>query len=77
MEINGARRISASKSRVWEALNDSDTLKNSIPGCQSIEKVSDSVLNATVVAKVGPVKATFRGTVTLSNINLPKHISNL
>ena len=71
MEINGVHRISASRSRVWEALNDSDTLKDSIPGCQSIQKISDTVLNATVVAKVGPVKATFRGTVTLSNINPP------
>tara|TARA_B100001123_G_C15313706_1_gene1025360 strand:- start:1022 stop:1630 length:609 start_codon:yes stop_codon:yes gene_type:complete len=71
MEISGVHRISAPRSKVWEALNDSDILKDSIPGCQSIQKVSDTVLNATIVAKIGPVKATFRGTVTLSNINPP------
>ena len=46
-------------------------LKASIPGCQSLEKISDTEMTATVQAKVGPVKATFNGHVTLSNIDPP------
>ena len=56
---------------VWEALNDPAVLKDCIPGCESLEKVSDTEMTATVVAKVGPVKATFKGHVTLSNLKPP------
>jgi carbon monoxide dehydrogenase subunit G len=53
-------------------LNDPGTLKASLPGCESLEKVSDQEFAATVVAKVGPVKAKFNGNVTLSNLNPPE-----
>ncbi len=56
---------------MWAALNDPAVLKASIPGCQSLEKISDTEMTATVQAKVGPVKATFNGHVTLSNIDPP------
>ena len=71
MEMSGENRIPASIDKVWAALNDPDILKASIPGCQSLEKTSDTEMTATVQAKVGPVKATFKGNVTLSNINPP------
>ena len=69
--IEGEERISAPMQKVWEALNDPEILKASIPGCQSLEKKSDTELAATVVLKVGPIKATFAGEVMLLNLNPP------
>lgn len=69
--IEGEERISAPLEKVWAALNDPAVLKESIPGCQSLEKKSDTELAATVVLKVGPIKATFNGEVTLKNLNPP------
>lgn len=71
MDMSGEYRIRATKQSVWDALNDPETLKASIPGCQNVEKVSDNEMTATVVAKVGPVKATFKGKVTLSDLDPP------
>jgi uncharacterized protein len=71
MEMHGEFRIAAPRQLVWERLNDPETLKACIPGCQSIEKVSDTEFTAKVVAKVGPVKATFSGKVTLSDLDPP------
>jgi carbon monoxide dehydrogenase subunit G len=72
MDMTGQYRIPASRERVWAALNDPETLKASLPGCESLEKVSDHEFAATVVAKVGPVKAKFNGNVTLSNLHPPE-----
>lgn len=69
--IEGEERIEAPMQKVWEALNDPDMLKACIPGCQSLEKKSDTELAATVVLKIGPIKATFAGEVTLNNLNPP------
>jgi hypothetical protein len=71
MEMHGEFRIPASRERVWQGLNDPEILKNSIPGCQSVERVSDTEFTAKVVAKVGPVKANFSGKVTLSDLDPP------
>ncbi|MCB1500199.1 MAG: carbon monoxide dehydrogenase subunit G [Bauldia sp.] len=71
MEMSGQNRIPASPEKVWAALNDPAVLKASIPGCQDLDKISDTEMTATVQAKVGPVKATFKGHVTLSNIDPP------
>lgn len=72
MEMTGEFRIPATRQRVWEALNDPEMLKQAIPGCQSIEKVSDTEFTAKVRAKVGPVSATFGGKVTLSDLDPPR-----
>ena len=72
MEMTGEFRIPAPRERVWQGLNDPEILKQAIPGCQTIEKVSDTEFTAKVVAKVGPVKATFNGKVTLSDLDPPK-----
>jgi uncharacterized protein len=72
MEMTGEYRILASRQRVWEALNDPEVLKQCIPGCQSLEKVSDTEFNGRVVASVGPVRATFGGKVTLSDLDPPQ-----
>lgn len=71
LNMEGEERITAPIAKVWEALNDPAVLKECIPGCQSLEKTADDQLAATVVLKVGPIKATFEGAVTLSNLNPP------
>ncbi len=71
MEMHGELRIPAPRQTVWERLNDPETLKGCIPGCQSVERVSDTEFTAKVIAKVGPVKATFAGKVTLSDLDPP------
>jgi len=69
--IEGEERIAAPIGKVWDALNDPAILKAAIPGCQSLEKTSDNELAATVVLKIGPIKATFNGEVTLKNLKPP------
>ena len=71
MDMKGEERIPAPRQAVWDALNDPEVLKASIPGCQDLEKTSDTAFSATVQAKVGPVKAKFKGDVTLSDIDPP------
>src|SRR5690242_1500891 len=71
MEMQGERRIPAPRQQVWERLNDPETLKQCIPGCESVEKVSDTEFTAKVVARVGPVRASFSGKVTLSDLDPP------
>lgn len=75
MNMDGEERIGASVERVWEALNDPDILKQCIPGCQSLEKVSDTELTAVVALKIGPVKAKFNGSVELKDLNPPHSYS--
>ena len=72
MEMTGEFRIPAPRQRVWEGLNDPEVLKQCIPGCQTLEKVSDTEFNGRVVASVGPVRATFNGKVTLSDLAPPQ-----
>ena len=71
MEMTGEYKIPAPREAVWQALNDPDVLKQCIPGCDEIEKTSDTEFAAKVTAKVGPVKAKFNGAVTLSDIDPP------
>jgi carbon monoxide dehydrogenase subunit G len=71
MDMTGTQRIEAPRAKVWAALNDPEILKQSIPGCEKIEKLSDTEMTATVVFKVGPVKATMNGKVTLSDLDPP------
>jgi uncharacterized protein len=72
MDMSGEYRIPAPRQRVWEALNDPEILKASIPGCEELNRLSDRDLEAKVRAKVGPVSATFNGKVTLSDLNPPE-----
>nr|WP_132806302.1 carbon monoxide dehydrogenase subunit G [Tepidamorphus gemmatus] len=71
MEMTGEERIAAPVETVWRALNDPEVLKAAIPGCETLEKTSDTSMTATVVLKIGPVKARFNGSVELSNLNPP------
>ena len=72
MDMTGEYRITAPREKVWEALNDPEILKICIPGCEELNKDSDTELSAKVSTKVGPVSAKFTGKVTLSDINPPE-----
>ena len=71
MDLTGEYRIPAPRETVWAALNNPDVLKSCIPGCEELNKTSDTEFVARVVAKIGPVKAGFAGKVTLSDIDPP------
>lgn len=71
MLLEGEERIEAPVQKVWEALNDPEVLKVCIPGCESLEKKSDTEMAAIVLLKIGPIKARFNGAVELKNLNPP------
>ena len=71
MDMTGTQRIEASREKVYAALNDIEILRQCIPGCETIEKTSDTEMTAKVTLKVGPVKASFTGKVTLSDLDPP------
>jgi carbon monoxide dehydrogenase subunit G len=75
MKMSGEYRIPASRQTVWEALNDPDILRACIPGCETLEKTSETELTAKVTIKIGPVKAKFGGKVTLSDLDPPNGYS--
>lgn len=72
MDMSGEYKIAAPRARVWAALNDPDILRKAIPGCEELNKLSDTELEATAKAKIGPVSARFKGKVVLSNLNPPE-----
>ena len=72
MDMSGTYRIPAPREAVWAALNDPDVLRECIPGCDSLEMTSPTEMSAAVTSKIGPVKAKFKGEVTLQNINAPE-----
>jgi hypothetical protein len=71
MDMRGERQIAAGRQAVWQALNDPETLKACIPGCESFERLSDVEHVVTLVAAVGPVKAKFKGTMQLRDLDPP------
>jgi carbon monoxide dehydrogenase subunit G len=71
MEMSGEQRIALAQQKVWDALNDPEILKACIPGCDSIERVSDSEYKVGMTAAVGPVKARFAGKLQLKDLNPP------
>ena len=71
MEMKGEVTLPADRETVWAKLNDPEVLKACIPGCQSLEKTSDTGFAATAKLKVGPVSATFKGRVELSDLDPP------
>ena len=74
MEMKGDQLISADRQTVWEALNNPEILKACIPGCETLEKISDTELSATVVTKIGPVKAKFSAMYGWKTSTRPKVI---
>ena len=71
MELNGERTISASVPDTWAALNDPETLKACVAGCESLERVAADAFAAVVAMRIGPVSARFKGNLKLSNVQAP------
>jgi carbon monoxide dehydrogenase subunit G len=71
MKMQGERLIQATQQDVWTALNDPSVLRQCIPGCEEMQKVSDTDFSARVKAKVGPVSLNMTGDVHLSDLNPP------
>jgi carbon monoxide dehydrogenase subunit G len=71
MTMSGEYELPVPRETVWEKLNDAETLKACIPGAEQLDKLSDTELQAVVTTKIGPVKAKFKGKVTLSDLDPP------
>ena len=68
MKLTGSYKLKVKKEIVWSALNDPEILKKFIPGCDSFEKKNNSTFNARATNQIGPMNATFSGSVKLSNV---------
>ncbi len=71
MKLSGSYQINLEKQKVWEALNDPEILKKSIPGCENFKKNSDTEFTATATNKIGPFNASFTGDIKLKDIKAP------
>ena len=71
MKLSGSYQIKLEKQKVWEALNDPEILKKSIPGCEEFTKNSDTEFTATATNKIGPFNASFTGDIELKEIDAP------
>jgi carbon monoxide dehydrogenase subunit G len=71
MTMTGEVQLPAPRQTVWEKLNDPEVLKATIPGCESLEKTSGTSFQAVAVTKIGPVKARWKGKVTLTDLDPP------
>ncbi len=71
MDMNGSQRIEAPREKVYAALNDVDVLRQCIPGCEEIQKNSPTNMDARATLRIGPIKASFTGKVTLSDLDPP------
>lgn len=72
MEMTGEQLIPLTQTETWDALNDPGVLKDCIPGCESIERLSDSEYEVVLTAKVGPVSAKFKGKMTMTDSDPPR-----
>ena len=75
MEMSNSQFVPASQQTTWEALNDPETLKACITGCESIEKIADNEYQMAMAVKVGPVSAKFKGKMLLADLNPPTSYS--
>ncbi len=71
MTMTGEVKLAAPREVVWEKLNDPEVLKACIPGCESLDMLSDHEFQAVATNKIGPVKARFKGKVRLSDLDPP------
>ncbi|MBY0532872.1 MAG: carbon monoxide dehydrogenase subunit G [Xanthobacteraceae bacterium] len=71
LEMTGEYELPQKREVVWKALNDPAILEKCIPGCETLEKLSDTEFQATVKLKIGPVSARFKGKVKLEDIDAP------
>lgn len=75
MQMNDSRSIDAPRDLVWSAILDPEVLKQCVPGCTEMTGSAEEGFEATVVQKVGPVKATFKGQVNLSEMDAPNSVT--
>jgi len=75
MEMNSQQHIAVPRDLVWAALNDPEIIRTCIPGCESLDRLPGGDLAATVVLKVGPIKASFKGMVRFENIVAPASLT--
>jgi carbon monoxide dehydrogenase subunit G len=71
MTMTGEVKLPAQRETIWQKLNDAEVLKACIPGCEELNKTSDTEFSAVAVSKIGPVKARFKGNVHLTNLDPP------
>ena len=71
MKLSGSYQINLEKQKVWEALNNPEILKKSIPGCEEFVKKSETEFTATATNKIGPFNATFTGDIELKDLDPP------
>ena len=71
MKLSGSYQINLEKQKVWEALNDPEILRKSIPGCEEFKKDSETEFTATATNKIGPFNASFTGNIEIKEINAP------
>ena len=71
MKLSGSYQINLEKQKVWEALNNPEILRKSIPGCEDFKKDSETEFTATATNKIGPFNASFTGNIELKEINAP------
>ncbi|OGA21774.1 MAG: carbon monoxide dehydrogenase [Betaproteobacteria bacterium RIFCSPLOWO2_02_FULL_67_26] len=72
MEMTGEQLIPVAQAAAWAALNDPEVLKDCVPGCESITRVSDNEYDVVMTAKVGPVSAKFKGKMTVTHSDPPR-----
>lgn len=71
MDITGSQVIAAPRQRVWDALNDPLVLKQSLPGCESVERTADNEFKVVMAAAIGPLRARFNGKLVMSDVQAP------
>lgn len=71
MQLNNERLLPVGQAAAWAALNDDATLQASIPGCDSLTRTAPDTLEATVTLAIGPVRARFKGRLTLQDVQAP------
>ncbi|WP_088348282.1 MULTISPECIES: carbon monoxide dehydrogenase subunit G [Rhodomicrobium] len=71
MKLTGEKILPLPQAKVWQALNDPEVLRQSIPGCESFEAIPSGGYRATVASRIGPVQARFQGVVRLSELDPP------
>ncbi len=72
MEMTGQQLVPLPQQATWEALNDTEILKACIPGCDTLEKISDAQYELTMTSRIGPVSAKFKGIMTLQDVDAPR-----
>jgi uncharacterized protein len=72
VEMTGEQLVPLPQEDTWQALNDTEILKQCVPGCESLEKISDTQYQLTMTSKIGPVSARFKGIMTLEDVDEPR-----